>query len=151
MKLKIIKNTPLKLDQLNEYEKEFNLVIPKEYKDFLLESNGGEISKFSYIKSKHIKKKIWLHELWKIDHIFDCLRSSIEVYKERPDADHLDMELFKRGHLLIGMTSAEEFISICFKGDREGTVFNVWYDGDIELEEIRYSFDDFINGFEYEE
>lgn len=151
MKLEITKNPPTTIKKIKSYEKEFNISLPKEYKEFLLEYNGGEVKSKTCIKPIYGGTLLFMHEFFSIEHIFDCLKFSMEVYKTELDSYYPDMELFKKNHLLIGHTMMGYDLSICFKGIGIDEIFYSFLLEDIDLVPVSDSFNEFINGFDYEE
>lgn len=147
----------LNIEDIENFEKRFNIKLPQSYKDFLLEYNGGQVDLstngsdiFYRIFDQNTNELIvdcyvgYFRDLGEIE------ESLIHLKKSPEDCYYLD-ECIKRGALVIAFGDPME-ISIGINEDNFGKIYRSSFSfGGEELELIADSFEKFINSFEEEE
>lgn len=146
MKLNIIEpNPPITEAKLQEFENKF-LKLPLEYKNFLLEHNGGDADGFMFYQTN----TEWWGELYigwflRLEEIEETL-----LALDNLDDWEADVKCMEYGTLIIGMVSPSQ-LSIGIKEDNFGKIYVSNFNEDIGIVAISESFDTFINGFEKQE
>lgn len=140
---------PTNILKIKEFESKYNIVLPEDYKKFLLENNGGKPStrRFETADGKHTSSLMLLFPL-----AADKEPNLVSVYKE------FNMEgLIHSDFLAIGNDPIENKICICVKGNDIGSIY-YWSLDMEEFDENEYvpsykymslvakNFNDFING-----
>ncbi|MFN4149921.1 MAG: SMI1/KNR4 family protein [Candidatus Sericytochromatia bacterium] len=141
MKIEIINpNPPISLNEIDLFEAQFKIKLPKEYKEFLLVNNGG-LCNFDidiYYETKdEFNSEIYVSEFYKLEKVAHFIRCK--------DTTTSINECYKNGTIIIADYDTQE-ISIGFKKKNFGKVFHSIYMESVELTLIASSFDKFING-----
>ena len=152
-------NPPATLEEIQTFENKFNIKLPQDYQDFLLENNGGQIDlseselAFVYqIRDKRTNEIILGCYMPNFKSLKSIEESLIYLEKNPEDCYYL-VETMKRGVLIIGFEEPLE-ISIGFKNYNFGKVYRsgftgAWFNNELQL--LANSFTEFINGFEEEQ
>jgi hypothetical protein len=155
MKLPVEKpNPPISLKEINEFEKEFNLIIPEAYKEFLLVNNGGICdSNMYYDTALDFVPEILIEKFYSLSEIADFLRLIGKTKTIKVATGVVEMHLgdfpkycIDNGAMMIGVHDQEE-ISIGIRDNTFGQVFYSVYGESVEFELISQNFDEFINNF----
>lgn len=144
MKLIISKpEVPATLHEIDEFETKFNISLPKDYKEFLLENNGGD-AKFMLFPNKttYWEGGISIDRFFSLNEIEESLKN-IESYEDWEPI----VECMKKGSLIIAMEGLTN-VSIGIKDFNFNSIFVSNYTEGLDIEIISSSFDEFINGFE---
>jgi hypothetical protein len=144
MKVKFIKKgRKLSEKDIEVFEKENEMLLPEDYKKFLIKNNGGIPTPSTYTCPNNLG-----YNLIEGDRMSDFgiqyLNSLEEIYCLRNDNGTFSENMF-----CIGEDSGGNYYYISVSGNDKGKIY-FWYhekaDG-INLYLIANSFDDFINGF----
>ncbi|MGT2743052.1 SMI1/KNR4 family protein [Streptococcus plurextorum] len=120
MSLHIEKFGSAKIEDIHELEKKFNLVLPEDYKQFLLNFNGGETIDYELNKIR-------------IPKIDDEINLDL-LFGVRPDEQGVDIQKWTEDYiddllecsLIIGDTIQHGFIIIWISGDENQGIY--YYD-----------------------
>lgn len=146
-------NEKIGLEDIKKFEKKFKLALPKDYIDFLLESNGGDVpvSCLFIIKGREFKpyNMNYIYEFYSLKQIFEilkmknhCLGDYMETIKEYI----LDKKQ-------IPIARADGFFVSMDISSKKGEIFflhSECYEED-GLISIRKNFTEFINSFTIDE
>ena len=127
---------PLSADEIGRFEKQHGIVLPQEYRQFLLQSNGGAPIPDGFDVPG------WAHKASGMQRFFGIRKGDIndldrvcEVYNERVPSDLLP----------IASDSFGNVIAIGIKGKRRGKIY--FWDHEDELDENGLSRQDYRNVF----
>lgn len=136
MKLKIaVPNKKISLEEINTFEKEKNIILPEDYKHFLLECNGGKPNENRYELLDKEGQEYWIE----VDYFYSL--DEIEIHKNCSFC--IDK---KRDFLFIGYDAKNEFkIAIDLEEPFKIRFFD--YCHEIFFDLLANSFDEFINNF----
>lgn len=147
-------NGVIQKEKIEVFEEKNNIKIPEQYKYFLLQNNGGEISNKTAFSNEYIYKFIdctneeMIITVWKFLSI-----DEICIFDETWEPEFEEKPEFKRDDLwIIGKCNngRPNPLLISFNGSDYGKIF--YYEFGMELEDalslVADNFDKFLNSFE---
>lgn len=151
MKLEILKNNKkISLEEIKILENSFNLKLPKEYKKFLLENDGGKPSSNLVLKPLHeVYKIIKIETFFSLEQVYNFL----EVIKEARLSNETEyfspyLKYSKNKMLIIAETYENLFICICFGDENIGKIYAVNHNYDVKFIFLSNNLKEFLNDFQ---
>lgn len=140
--------TKISLEDIKLMEKKYNITIPKDYLDFLIEYNGVYVDCYYnefLVFNKYDDKNFFIEDFFTIK----CIQKLIED----PELEILD--LLKKNLLVIGTGSSfEDFILIGIGKKNWGKIYYYFLSGYVDTSSLKCicnSFTEYINGYYLEE
>lgn len=154
MKLEIIKeNDNITIKDIEDIENKYNVFFPNDYKDFLLENNGGIPQELMVFKSINDRIKPFimfaLHSLKELKEILQFVKDDTEGFLASSKDDFNPYYQYYQNKMVeIGETAINFFIYICYSEENAGKIYCADLIHDDEFILLANSFDEFINNFE---
>jgi hypothetical protein len=131
LKNKSLRKTPATYEEINEAEKRLNLVLPDDYKKFLLVSNGFEC--FSYTG-------VTLASVDKIDFLVKVDEQLVDIWAD--SMDELDTtfgDKLRSSIIIAGLEEEQQLLLIPLQNDSwECWHFSSWRPGEVVYESFRF-------------
>lgn len=126
---------------LEEFENYFKIELSIDYKSFMLENNGGSVeNKYLYYLSNE-DDYMEIIEFKNLEILYES-QKLVEEYE--------DLNLYKKNKMLrIGDYLSGNSICLCYSNENIGKIYYIDDVHDDKFILIANSFDEFINGFEY--
>ncbi len=134
----------LKFNDIKNLEKQFNVILPEDYIEFLLQYNGGLPTPNAYYVEGHPEEILGIQVFFGIGREIE---SSCLDWNYKESRYSIPSELFP-----IGCSDTDDWICFSLQGESKGSVF--FWDAMAESEKPSYSnvykiadsFSDFLNG-----
>ena len=154
MALEIIKpNKPISENDIESFENRFKLKIPKDFRDFLLKTNGGiPEEKILDFQDHYIDDYLKVMEFFSLEKIADFFESiEEEGLNNSNDLFLMYSKYYKYKMLIIGEFYDNLFLCISYSEDNFGKIYYSDHEHEDDFSPICDSFTEFIEGFEYSE
>lgn len=110
---------PITVEEFEEFENLIGLKLPKDYKDFILEYNGGIVNEWEFVKHiNYPKGEQGIVRLFSIKYGFGGMESLYRTY----------FDLLPKGYITIGITYSSGNIIISLNNDETYGNIKEWID-----------------------
>lgn len=141
--LKIEKpNKSIKIDEINKFEKKYNIKLDKDYKDFLVKNNGGYPERNKYELFDSYQKPYWIE----VEYFYSL--EELELHKNcELCIDYSPEFLFIANYNIFNIKNDEKFkIAIDLEDNNKIRTFE-YHDDSFNYDILANNFDIFINSF----
>ena len=128
-----IQNSPLTSEQINEYERTHNIILPHEYKEFLLDIADGDVGPFyglypllfndDLVLKLDKEFPFTLEDPFILSHVYDSIPDDLSDEEEEEYYDKI-YSLADCGHILLATEGCGMYSALIVNGREYG---NIWF------------------------
>lgn len=141
-KFELEEKTKIFQKDLEEFENYFKIELAIDYKNFMIENNGGSVdSNYLYYLSYDLDDYLHIIEFKNMESLYES---------ENLVREYEDLYFYKENNMLrIGDSNLGLDLCICYSKENFGKIYYIDDVHDYKFMLIANSFDEFMNGFEY--